>query len=303
MRVLVVTGAYPPMPGPAARHALAEVGRLSSAGDDVEVLSSRPSAAHHHHRLAGLSGVVALAWRSRSYDRLVLRLEARVPVRARVAALDAAALAAGLRLWRSVTLSVDDLSSLPLAPGGRSARALWRRADLIVVAGASDRERLRAEGGVPADGVVERRDDAHARATAAPGPGGTAGGPASAGADPARTRLALMVRVRAASAASDVVPGAWPLPAGPAPLPRPTTAPGWCVWLARKVVRGALGRHADTVLGPVFRARLAVAGLRGRRVVPSGAEPPPAGGAGWERAAPGVPAQPGDDGTGANAVR
>ncbi|MFP5377802.1 MAG: hypothetical protein ACLGIO_13620 [Acidimicrobiia bacterium] len=178
MRVLVV-GSYPPMPGPSARRALAVVGRLCAAGHDVEVLSPRPSAAHHHRPLAGLGAAVALARRARSYDHLVLRLEPGLPLRRRLAAVDGAALVAALVPWRRVTLEVDDLAGLPLAPGGRVARALWGRAAAVVVADDGDRRRLRAEAG-PAAGRVEVAPPPPPPVAPAP--------PAGVGAPPARGR-------------------------------------------------------------------------------------------------------------------
>src|SRR5438067_4933839 len=61
MSRVVVYGEYPPTPGPAAAATLAAVRARLAAGDDVEVVSPRPSAAHHHADLATVRGAAVLA--------------------------------------------------------------------------------------------------------------------------------------------------------------------------------------------------------------------------------------------------
>ncbi|HET7489708.1 MAG TPA: hypothetical protein VFJ85_17400 [Acidimicrobiales bacterium] len=262
MRALVV-GDYPPSPGAGPRRTLAAVRRLVDAGHDVTVVSPQTSAAHHARPLAGLRGAVVLAASAPRFDELVLRLAPGIPVRPLWEVVDGAALIAALLPWRRVTLEVDDLAAFPLLPGGRLSRVLFGRADAVVVAGDDDRRLLLAT-----------TDVAPERVTVAPPPGlprpppGPGAGEPSPAADALATRLVLMSRVRAASALVKAVPGAWPPPPDPEPPgppkpPPPTTAAGWAVYLVKKAVRTALGPYADEVLGPVFKARLAVRGWRG----------------------------------------
>lgn len=71
-RILVVTP-YPPQPDGIAAYASQTVRRLRAAGDDVEVLSPGPSAAHHHLDLRGPRGALALARRVRAYDEVTIQ--------------------------------------------------------------------------------------------------------------------------------------------------------------------------------------------------------------------------------------
>jgi glycosyltransferase involved in cell wall biosynthesis len=71
-RILVVTP-YPPIRDGIGTYAAQEVKRLLLEGNDVEVLSPQPSAAHHHLALRSPRGVAALAKRVNAYDRVVVQ--------------------------------------------------------------------------------------------------------------------------------------------------------------------------------------------------------------------------------------
>lgn len=257
MRVLVA-GPYPPMPSPAARATLALVTGLLRRGEEVEVLSPAPSAAHHHEGLRGVWGALALARRAHAFHAVVLHLERGLPLRPwLLAPLESAALAAALARWRHVTLSLEDLSAVPLPLGGRPARVLLARAQRVVVPTEQDRHRLHDEAGVPLERISlrEERPARDAGPGAALSPAGSGRRPAS----PQELRVALMQRVRAGAARERRRLEAMPPPEDDGGAARPATPAGWAVALAKKGVRRLLGEHADTVLGPLYRLRRAVA--------------------------------------------
>ncbi len=64
---------YPPTRDGLANYAVQEVKDLRARGNDVEVLSPGPSAAHHHLDLEGVRGGLALARRARGYDRIIVQ--------------------------------------------------------------------------------------------------------------------------------------------------------------------------------------------------------------------------------------
>src|ERR1700716_3084819 len=97
---------YPPERDGLAAYAVQSVARLRAEGNDVEVLSPLPSAAHHHLDMRGWRGALALARRMRGYDRVVVQFHTdmffREPCtptpRARIAAGVAVPLGGGPRL-------------------------------------------------------------------------------------------------------------------------------------------------------------------------------------------------------------
>jgi len=70
---LLVVSPYAPYRDGIAAYAVQEVRWLRAAGDDVEVLSPLPSAAHHHLPLGRVRGAVALLRVARRYDRVVVQ--------------------------------------------------------------------------------------------------------------------------------------------------------------------------------------------------------------------------------------
>lgn len=72
MTTLMVTP-YAPYRDGIAAYAVQEVRRRRAGGEDLEVLSPLPSAAHHHIVLGGVPGMAKLAVFARRYDRLVIQ--------------------------------------------------------------------------------------------------------------------------------------------------------------------------------------------------------------------------------------
>jgi hypothetical protein len=122
MKVLVA-GSYPPVPGAATAATLAAVHAAWAAGDDVTVISPRPSAADGYAHLAGWRAVAALARLSRGHHRLVLVAEPGVPFGPDAGVASAAALARTVRRrFDRLTLRLVSPAQLPVAPWA----AMWR---------------------------------------------------------------------------------------------------------------------------------------------------------------------------------
>ena len=144
MRVLVV-GTLPPPGGASARELAAVAARRQADGDDVELLSPDPSSAvHRSRRLDGLFLACQLAWLSRRFDAVVLRVEDDLPCRRDMGRATRAAVLGALGFavsrYGEVTLRLDSPVPLPGGVGGRAARRqLWAAADEIVVRSAADR--------------------------------------------------------------------------------------------------------------------------------------------------------------------
>jgi len=72
MTTLMVTP-YPPYRDGIGAYAVQEVKRMRAKGDDVEVLSPLPSAAHQHLTLGGLRGILALVKRAGRYRSIIVQ--------------------------------------------------------------------------------------------------------------------------------------------------------------------------------------------------------------------------------------
>ncbi len=72
MTTLMITP-YAPYRDGIAAYAIQEVRRRRASGEDLEVLSPLPSAAHLHLRLGGVAGMIKLTSIARKYDRLVIQ--------------------------------------------------------------------------------------------------------------------------------------------------------------------------------------------------------------------------------------
>jgi hypothetical protein len=141
---VVVYGEYPPFPTPGAVATLATVRTLLADGRDIQVVSPRPSAAHHHAeigspkggaRLAALTGGAELVAR---FDPGILGASGGAgPTGARVA------VALAVRRARAATIH---LSPLTAPPAGKWVRAILGAADQVVAASEEDAARLRAAG-------------------------------------------------------------------------------------------------------------------------------------------------------------
>ena len=146
MRWLIV-GPYPPERGRGAADAAAFVEERLDAGDEVHVVSPRPSAAHEHRDLVGVDALRWLARSARDHDGVWIRIEAgiaftREPPRW-TAVLERFLLG---RVFRSVGRSVLDVGDVSMLPGGRAGSLVFGPASEVVAHSAVDRDALVASG-------------------------------------------------------------------------------------------------------------------------------------------------------------
>ncbi len=141
---VVVYGEYPPFPTPGAAATLASVRSLLAAGREIEVVSPRPSAAHHHGDAGnpkGAAKLVLIVWGAEFVARLdpgILRhTRGTGPIAARTA------LALVVRRARSTIIYFPPLTT---APAGKWVRSILGPAERVVVADQEDADRLRAAG-------------------------------------------------------------------------------------------------------------------------------------------------------------
>jgi hypothetical protein len=132
---VLVAGVYPPVPGTAAEATLAAVRHLVADGRQVEVVSPRPSAAHHFGPLVGAdaSRVLARLASSGRFDHLVLCVSSNVPFDSasggRRHRVQAWLLTRQLRRFRRV----DVLVAEPPAASRRALATLWTAVDSVLV--------------------------------------------------------------------------------------------------------------------------------------------------------------------------
>ena len=138
MRILMVTP-YPPVRDGIAAYAVQEVARLRREGDDVEVLSPGPSAAHHHLDLHSRRGPLALAKRMRAYDRVIVQFHPDVfyPLHSTTAGhvTSSVMLAMAFRLAGDVEVRVHeaDYGVRRIAPRALGMRLMWRQVRRVTV--------------------------------------------------------------------------------------------------------------------------------------------------------------------------
>lgn len=214
MRWLIV-GPYAPERGAGARWTtLAAVERID-AGDDVTVVSPRPSAAHRHQPLLGRRALLDLVREVGPDTALWARVEpglllTREPSRAQ-AIVERALL--GLALRRAAR-SVLDVGDPGMFPGGRAGALVLGPVDELVVHSEEHRALLVASGAAP-EKVVLRPEPDEAQPTApAPAAAAEAETPARpvppadfgdlpAGTDRERLEAAIRARVRAVEVSRD----------------------------------------------------------------------------------------------------
>ncbi len=173
MTRVLVAGSYAPVRGRAAGATLRAVRESLASGDAVEVVSPRPSAAHHVGSLQGLAGAWTLARLARTTraDTLVLSVEPGVPfsvgASARRLRFEAAALRLCFRSFRRVVVLLPGRIDQEPAP----ARGLWSVAD-EVVDGNSGAD---GDGGRPVCGDAEGAADVGATVTVSGPPNWAAG--------------------------------------------------------------------------------------------------------------------------------
>jgi glycosyltransferase involved in cell wall biosynthesis len=166
-RILMVTP-YPPLRDGLAQYAVQEVKRLRAAGNDVEVLSPEPSAAHYHLDLLSRRGPLALAKRVAGYDRVIIQYHPSVFFRPPVTPAQRARVAAGLllafRRAGNVELRVHEFDVEGVTGGSLDAvltRAMWRAARRITVHTESQGDQLARAYGVPRDRIEVVEHGAH----------------------------------------------------------------------------------------------------------------------------------------------
>lgn len=229
-RRALVAGSYPPVMLPEAHATAAAVAALAAEGTDVEVLAPRPSAAHHSASFHSWRGALALGRMARSFDVVVLRVEAGFPLAQRSSrwrrTSGLVGLGLALRAARTSVVHVEDLAVVPLAFRGAAARVLWNSAGSVTVRSEADRDSLAGFAGIDPRRIVVD-----------PLPGGS---PVDPGPRDGRSREAAMelvahrARVERARAAAATGTGPAVDPLGPA------------VSVIRAMARSALER----ILGP-----------------------------------------------------
>lgn len=180
-RILVVTP-YAPWRDGIGAYALQQVRRLRRAGHHVEVLSPRPSAAHHHGDLRGRAGARLLTRLGRRFDRVVLHFHPdvvyRLPPTAGSRIDTALAYGAAFRALPHVEIRLHEIDHRWAHDEATAWATRWMLAgaEVITVHSAEQRDQLVDGFRVPADRVVlvdhgadfEPRttaDRAHARAS------------------------------------------------------------------------------------------------------------------------------------------
>ena len=146
MRWLIV-GSYPPERGTGAGIAASFVAERLDAGDDVHVVSPRPTAAHDHRDLVGVDALRWLLRTAPEYDAIWIRIEAGVAFTREPSRWTAVVERFLLgRALRAVGRSVLDAGDLSMLPGGRAGSLVFGAASEIVAHSAADRDALVASG-------------------------------------------------------------------------------------------------------------------------------------------------------------
>jgi hypothetical protein len=228
----VVYGDYPPFPGAAAAETLSTVRALLADGRDVEVVSPRPSAAHHHADIIRPAGVAAFARHIAGGPDVVACLDSTMlAAGGRRAHAARALLAVALRRARHLEVR---LSPLPHSPDPAWVRAVVAPAGRVVVASPAD-GRVLAGLGVAPERIVEPDEERKQRWHPAAGDNDTGGAgngerpraePWRLGAGPDRDEIETEIRRRAeqdrAAESTRPVAPSWPLhlltPLHPAPV-------------------------------------------------------------------------------------
>src|SRR5437764_1195194 len=151
---------YPPIRDGIAAYAVQTVARLRSEGNDVEVLSPWPSAAHHHLDLRGPRGPLALAKRVGAYDKVIVQFHPdffyRQPATAKELLTVSVALTAAFRAANEVEVVVHEVDYRLGAGHGPAAvaiRAMWRSVDKVVVHTDTERSAFAAAFAVSEDRI------------------------------------------------------------------------------------------------------------------------------------------------------
>jgi len=166
-RTLMVTP-YPPARDGIAAYAVQAVAGLRATGDDVEVLSPGPSAAHHHLDLASWRGPLALARRMRHYDKVVIQYHPDLfypqPCRPLRHTWTSLALAGAFRAAPELEVRVhetDYSAGAGIRPSSLATRLLWRTAGAVVMHTEAERQSFHRAFGVPLSEIQLAEHGAH----------------------------------------------------------------------------------------------------------------------------------------------
>ena len=198
MTRVVIYGEYPPAAGPAVEATLASVRAHLAGGADVEVVSPRPSAAHHFADLSTVRGVAQLR-RLAAGAELELTLDPALLADRGARGAPAQALLA--LVVSTARRSTVHLGALGGATGRGRVRLLLGRADAVTAASESDADALE-RAGVPRSRLSVRpmatRVSEPDRTRAGATPTGSDRAPWALSEQPEREELEAEVRRRAA---------------------------------------------------------------------------------------------------------
>jgi glycosyltransferase involved in cell wall biosynthesis len=151
---------YPPRHDGLAQYAVQEVRELRRDGHEVEVLSPEPSAAHHHLDLLHPRGLLALAKRSRRYDRVIVQYHPALFYREPVTPNERSRVALGMlavgRCARDLELRIHEFDyegAHGTTLDARLTREMWRSAGRITVHTEFERKRFAEAFEVPPERI------------------------------------------------------------------------------------------------------------------------------------------------------
>lgn len=277
---VVVYGDYPPFPTPGATATLATVRSLLTDGLEIQVVSPRPSAAHHHADIGNPNGAARLARLIGGAD-LVARFDPGIlGASGRRPGPAAARAAVGLAVRRARSATIY-LSPLTARPAPRWVQAILAPATRVVVASPEDADRLRAAGLGGAN--ISVADDPWWLPPAHPVAGGTAAPAVSAEpwhvpAGASREVVEAEVRRRAAvhrehESANPVSPS-WPLHMLHPLSPAPTGAPNALFRLLKRFVHRLVAWEVVPIVEQVNHLQRATIESLDRHADAAEAQPP-----------------------------
>ncbi len=148
MKTLMVTP-YAPWRDGIANYALQEVALMRAAGEEVDVCSPQPSAAHFHLDLRSRRGPLALAKRVRAYDRVIVQFHPDVFLSPGMTPGRVIEQLAGLRIAarfaRRFEVRIHEVDYARGRRGDRESKAwarLWNQVDEIVMHTEVERDRF-----------------------------------------------------------------------------------------------------------------------------------------------------------------
>lgn len=146
----VIVGPYPPERGEGPVVTAAVAAAHLDAGDQVTVISPRPSAAHHHRELVGREALRRLHADVGPGDGFWARVEPGILLTRSPSRVEAILERVLLRrVLRRAGRSVLDVGDVALFPGGRAGALVFDSVDQLVVHDLAERDALVAAGASP----------------------------------------------------------------------------------------------------------------------------------------------------------